>query len=112
MEQRLNDRRARRTKEIRSAKRQLENLIPLAVVVACGCEPCAESMVRRALQAGTSTRDVQRVLAIIQTMMTVDCLIARVSAEVVAHMEKSLAIALRTLDEFRPEADGCNDACC
>lgn len=113
MEQQSNDRRASTNKEIGSASPQLEDLIPLAVVVACGCEPCAESLVRRALQAGSSRRDVQKVLAIIQYMMTVDCLILRVGQEAVTRMAKPLAAAVKTLEEFQqPERTGCEDACC
>ena len=80
----------------------LENLIPLAVVIACGCEPCAEWTVRRALNAGSSRHHIEETLAIIRYLQTADCLLARVGPDVLARMSKPLAAAARALEHFRP----------
>ena len=92
--------------------RLLENLIPLAVVIACGCEPCAESCVRRALAAGSSRREIQKALAIIQHMKTVGCLIERVGSETVGRMESPLAAAARIMKEFQAEPAQRAPRCC
>ena len=33
-----------------ASRKRLDNLVPLAVVIAAGCEPCAKRMVQKALE--------------------------------------------------------------
>ncbi|MBZ5496223.1 MAG: carboxymuconolactone decarboxylase family protein [Acidobacteriia bacterium] len=78
----------------------LHHLIPLAIVIACGCEPCAQSAVMRAVKQGTPTADVEQTLRIIAYLKTMECLIRNVGPETVARMEKPLSAAFAKLREF------------
>jgi alkylhydroperoxidase/carboxymuconolactone decarboxylase family protein YurZ len=87
-----------------------ENLIPIAVVIAAGCEPCAERMVERALRQGTPRHLIERTLGIVARLHSADCLADAVGAEVVARMDKPLEAARRTLREQAPA--GKEPQCC
>ena len=76
---------------------RLEALVPIAVVIAAGCEPCAERMVNRALDEGCSARDVRKTLGIVADMQRRDCLSDAVGAEVLGRMERPLARGMQTL---------------
>ena len=86
--------------QMKVEKTLFENLIPMAVVIACGCESCAESSVTKALKTGSSKHDIQKVLAIIRYMRNVECFKERVGEEAVRRMEKPISVAIKTLDEF------------
>lgn len=75
----------------------LENLIPIAVVIAAGCEPCAEKMVRRAIEEGSSPKDIRKTLGLVAHLQNLDCLAENVGVTVMARMEKPLAAGKRTL---------------
>lgn len=77
----------------------LEDLIPIAVVIAAGCESCAEKMVTRALEQGSSWQDVQKTLGIVAHMQKLECLTQAVGEDVVARMEKPLAAGKKTLQQ-------------
>ncbi len=77
----------------------LEALIPIAVVIAGGCEPCARRMVLRALDLGVSPRQVKKTLAVVGHLHRQQCFADSVGAEVIARMERPLATARRTLRE-------------
>ncbi len=76
----------------------LENLIPIAVVIAAGCEPCAEKMVRRALDQGNAVKDIRKTLSLVAHMQNLECLAENVGPTVVARMEKPLAAGKRSLE--------------
>ena len=78
---------------------KLEDLIPIAVVIAAGCESCAEKMVARALEQGSSRRHIQKTLGIVAHMQKLDCLAQAVGEEVVARMERPLAAGTKTLQQ-------------
>ncbi len=80
---------------------RLETLVPIAVVIAAGCEPCAERMVKRALDEGASPRDVRKTLGIVADLRRRDCLAEAVGADVIARMERPLARGLETLEAER-----------
>ncbi len=84
------------------SKGNLQNLIPIAVVVVGGCEPCAEKMVTQALAQGSSWQDVDETLRIVDDMQKRQCVIQALGPETVARMEKPLAAARRTLDSAKP----------
>lgn len=84
------------------SKGNLQNLVPIAVVVVGGCEPCAEKMVRQALAQGSSWQDVEETLDILADMQKRDCVKKALGAETIARMEKPLAAGRRTLEEARP----------
>ncbi len=84
------------------SKGNLQNLIPIAVVVTGGCEPCAEKMVRQALAQGSPWQDVEATLRILADMQKRQCVIDALGAETVARMEKPLAAGRRTLQEAKP----------
>jgi alkylhydroperoxidase/carboxymuconolactone decarboxylase family protein YurZ len=76
----------------------LESLIPIAVVIAAGCEPCAEKMVRRALDQGSTAKDIRKTLGLIAHLQDLDCLAENVGPAALARMEKPLAAGKRTLE--------------
>jgi len=76
---------------------RLEDLIPIAVVIAAGCESCAERMVRRALQQGSPMSLIERTLGIVAHLRSLDCLTQAVGPEVITRMEKPLQAGRKTL---------------
>jgi hypothetical protein len=76
---------------------RLQDLIPIALVIAAGCESCAEKMVARALQEGGSWQDVDKTLRIIASIRKLDCFAKAVGPDVVARMDNPLAAGHRTL---------------
>jgi carboxymuconolactone decarboxylase family protein len=90
------------------SKGDLQNLIPIAVVVVGGCEPCAEKMVTQALAQGSSWQDIDQTLRILADMQRRECVIKALGPETVARMEKPLAAGRRTLEQLQPaEPVGC-----
>ena len=84
---------------------RLQDLIPIAIVIVGGCEPCAEKVVRRALEQGSSWQDIDKTLRIIADMQRRDCFAKAVGSDVVARMEKPLAAGWRTLQQAMTNAD-------
>lgn len=79
---------------------RLQDLIPIAVVIAGGCETCAERMVERAIMEGSSWADIDKTLRILSGMQKLDCLVKAIGPEFVARMDKPIAAAQKTLREF------------
>ncbi len=94
------------------SKGTIQNLIPIAVVVVGGCEPCAEKMVSQALAQGSSWEEVDETLAILAAMQKRPCVIQALGAETIARMEKPLAAGRRTLDSAKPAKDDASDCGC
>ena len=94
------------------SKGNLQNLIPIAVVIVGGCEPCAEKMVKQALAQGSSWQDVDETLRILADMQKRQCVIQALGPETVARMEKPLAAGRRTLDQAKPAKDAASDYGC
>ena len=92
--------------EMRPSKSEarLQDLIPIAMVIVGGCEPCAEKMVTRALGQGSSWQDIDKALRIIANMQRQDCFAKAVGTDVVARMEKPLAAGWRTLQKAMTSA--------
>jgi carboxymuconolactone decarboxylase family protein len=84
------------------SKGNLQNLIPIAVVVAGGCEPCAEKMVTQALAQGSSWQEVDETLRILADMQKRECVRQALGADTVARMEKPLAAGRGTLERAKP----------
>ncbi len=84
-------------------KGNLQNLIPIAVVVVGGCEPCAEKMVTQALAQGTPWQEVDETLRILDDMQKRQCVLQALGRDTIARMEKPLAAGRRTLDAIKPE---------
>jgi hypothetical protein len=82
---------------VQRAEPQLQCLIPIAMVIVGGCETCAEKMVTRALQEGSSWQDVDKTLRIIAGMQQAECFAKAVGPDVIARMEKPLAAGRKTL---------------
>jgi hypothetical protein len=76
----------------------LQNLIPIAMVVAGGCESCAERMVERAIREGSPLEDIDKTLRIIAGTQKLSCFASAVGPEIVARMEKPLQAGRRTLE--------------
>ncbi len=94
------------------SKGNVQNLIPIAVVVVGGCEPCAEKMVNQALAQGSSWQDVDETLRILADMQKRQCVIQALGHETVARMEKPLAAGRRTLDQAKPAEEAASDCGC
>ena len=75
----------------------LQALIPIAVVIAAGCESCATSMVERALSQGTPKHLIRRTLATVAYVRSRGCFAQAVGPDVVARMEKPLEAGTRAL---------------
>lgn len=84
----------------------LEELIPIAVVIAAGCEPCAVRMVDRALERGAPADQVMRTLRILAQVCSTDCFARAVGAEVVARMRTPLAAGSKALRSPSPHPGG------
>ena len=78
---------------------RLQDLIPIAMVIVGGCEPCAEKMVTRAVEQGNSLQDIDKTLRIVANMQKQDCFAKAVGRDVVARMEKPLAAGWKTLQQ-------------
>lgn len=76
---------------------RLEDLVPIAVVIAAGCEPCAERMVARALAAGASRGDVRKIIGIAWHMAGEACLADAVGPDVLERMKKPVKRAREAL---------------
>ncbi len=94
------------------SKGNLQNLIPIAVVVVGGCETCAEKMVAQALAQGSSWEEVDETLRILTDMQGRQCVRQALGAEVVGRMEKPLAAGRRTLEQAKPAKDTASDCGC
>ena len=93
-------------------KGNLQNLIPIAVVVVGGCEPCTEKMVTQALAQGSSWQEVDETLRILADMQKRPCAIQALGADTVARMEKPLAAGRTALEQATPAhvgACGCRE---
>jgi len=88
--------------ETTRSKGNLQNLIPIAVVVVGGCEPCAEKTVTQALAQGSSWRDVDETLRILAAMQKQPCVIQALGVDTVARMEKPLAAGRKVLEQAKP----------
>jgi hypothetical protein len=78
---------------------RLQDLIPIVMVIVGGCEPCAEKMVTRAVEQGSSLQDIDKTLRIIANMQKQDCFAKPVGRNVVARMEKPLSAGWKTLQQ-------------
>lgn len=76
---------------------KLNNLIPVAVAIACGCERCAESMVTRALRQGSPRQDLEETLRIVACLLNLKCLTANAGTDAMARMRESLDAATAAL---------------
>ncbi len=79
---------------------KLQDLVPIVMVIVGGCETCAERLVTRALQEGSSWQDIDKTLRIVADMQRRECFAKAVGADVTNRMEKPLAAGLRTLQQF------------
>ncbi len=87
----------REVAEEQASTAALQTLIPIAVVIAAGCESCAASMVERALSQGTSEHLIRRTLATVAYVRSRACFAQAVGSDVVARMEKPLEAGTRAL---------------
>jgi hypothetical protein len=81
----------------RASTAALQTLIPIAVVIAAGCESCATSMVERALSQGTPEPLIRRTLATVAYVRSRVCFAQAVGPDVVARMGKPLEAGTRAL---------------
>lgn len=89
----------------------LVNLVPIAVVIVGGCEPCAEKMVKQALAQGSSWQEVDETLRILADMQKRACVAQALGQETVARMERPLAAGRRTLEQAKAESGAAPCGC-
>ncbi len=75
----------------------LENLVPLAAVIGAGCEPCAETMVTRALEREEARPSVERALAILAGVAAAKCFAEAIGPEALDRMKRSLRAGQKAL---------------
>lgn len=92
------------------ATARLQDLIPIAVVIAAGCESCAESTVKRALANGVARSQIERTLRIVARFRSADCFQQAVGTEVTRRMEGPLAAGAGALREGDAQTEA--EACC
>jgi hypothetical protein len=85
---------------------RIENLIPIGVLVALGCEKCAGEAVAWALQQGSSMEDVDRTLRTLASMQRLDCFKLQFGADAAARLDKPLAAARQVLQQATGHAGG------
>jgi hypothetical protein len=84
---------------------RIENLMPIGVLAALGCEKCAGEAVAWAVEQGSSTEDVERALRTLAAMQTLDCFKQQFGADAAARFEKPLAAARKVLQQAIDRAD-------
>ena len=75
----------------------LWDLIPIAVVIAAGCESCSERMVSAALARGVARPQIELTLKIVAHLRSRGCFAQAVGSEVVARMAGPLAAGMKAL---------------
>jgi len=78
---------------------RIENLMPIGVLAALGCEACVGRAVAWALQQGSSADDVERALRTIAAMQKLDCFKQQFGPDAATRLEKPLAAARRVLQQ-------------
>jgi len=78
---------------------RIENLMPIGVLAALGCETCAGEAVTWALQQGSSTEDVERVLRTVAAMQKLDCFNRQFGPDAAARLDKPLVAARKILQQ-------------
>jgi hypothetical protein len=78
---------------------KIENLIPIGVLAALGCEKCAGEAVRWALEQGSSIEDVDRTLGVLTAMQKLDCFKQQFGNDAPARLDKPLAAARKVLQQ-------------
>jgi hypothetical protein len=78
---------------------QIENMIPIGMVVVLGCEKCAEEVVGWALKQGSSFQDIGRALRTVAQVQHLECFNNAFGPDVAGRMEKPLAAARRALQQ-------------
>lgn len=81
------------------SKGRIENLMPLGMLIALGCETCAAQAVQWALAQGSTPRDVDAALRTVATVQRLDCFNHQFGPETFGRMEKPLAAARRALEQ-------------
>ena len=76
---------------------RLDNLIPIAVAIACGCASCVESTIVRASRLGSPRQDLEETLRIVSYMLNLECLALNAGADAVARMQDALNAAAEAL---------------
>jgi len=89
------------TVESKATNPRLQDLIAIVMVIVGGREPCAEKIVKGALQQGSSWHDIDKTLQIVAGLQKLDCFAKAAGPEVLARMEKPLAAGRRTLQQVK-----------
>jgi hypothetical protein len=82
----------------------LEDLVSLAAVIGAGCEPCAETMVERALRHEAVKPLVERTLTILSGVSAARCFADAVGPETTDRMKRSLRAGRNALDRLEGSA--------
>jgi len=85
---------------------RIENVIPIGVLAALGCEKCASEAVAWALKQGSSTDDIGRAIRALAAMQTLDCFKQQFGNDAAARLEKPLAAARLVLQQAIDQGGG------
>jgi hypothetical protein len=80
-------------------KGRIENLIPMSMLIALGCDTCTEKAVQYALSQGSSPGDVDAALRTIAVVQKLDCFNHQFGGDAAARLEKPLAAARKALEQ-------------
>lgn len=78
---------------------RIENLVPIGVLAALGCEKCTAEAVGWALQQGSSVEDVERTLRTLGAMQKLECFQQQFGGDAAARLDKPLAAARKILEQ-------------
>ena len=80
-------------------KGRIENLVPISVLIALGCDRCAEKAVQWAMAQGSSREDIDAALRTVAVIQKLDCFNRQFGGDVAARLERPLAAARQALDQ-------------
>ncbi len=80
-------------------KGQIENTLPIGILIVLGCEKCAQQAVGWALQQGSSFEDIERALRTVSLVQRLECFKQQFGPDVANRIEKPLAAARQALQK-------------
>ena len=84
---------------------RIENLMPIGILAALGCETCAAKAVAWALEQGSSTEEVERAIRTVEAMQKLDCFRQQFGPEAAGRLQKPLTAARTALREATQSAN-------
>jgi len=80
-------------------KGRIENLMPVGMLIALGCEACAAEAVQYALAQGSTPEDLEHALRTVEVVHKLGCFTEKFGPDAAARMERPLAAAWNALHQ-------------